>query len=112
MREWIKQNKLNLALFGGVLLLYAFLFAARAFAAEAPRETAMEYLPYPGQVLHAIHTLNAAVYEAQAILQDMLEKIDALQETQIGFNHWSLALAAFQIALLVIIIFALVWGKK
>jgi hypothetical protein len=35
-----------------------------------------------------------------------------LNEMQSGFKHWSLAIAAMQTGLLIVIIFALAWGRK
>jgi hypothetical protein len=40
------------------------------------------------------------------------EKLIALYEMQSGFNHWNLALTAMNIGLMVIVIFALVWGRR
>jgi len=59
-----------------------------------------------------LQTLTVTITENQEIIQDLRKTLENLKEIQLGFNHWSLTLAAMQIGLTIILIVTLIWRRN
>lgn len=120
IKMFIKLNKTNLLILAVAILVYMLFFARHVHAGENTADTPSEvqsfqpvclecwFIPcicWNGEDNQAIENIEKQVVKIQ-------EHLAEAKEPKMAFTHWNLALQAMQAGLLIVVIFAIVWGRQ
>jgi hypothetical protein len=112
MLRYIKANRKRITVLAAEACLVIYMLLSMANVVKASES----YTPFDGQYVEAegIYSEDALLSDDSGLcegLAELLTALESINETNQLFQLWGLGLAAVQVALLLVLVGAVIWGR-